>query len=263
MTCQRIWNGLTRMTISLRPYSVKRCKAPMVAALLALGLSACAPAMAPQGINDPFEKQNRATHALNLKLDTYILRPVANNATRILPDEVFIGASNVADNLGLPGVVANDLLQAKIGPAVHNTLRFAVNSTLGLGGLFDPATKMGATAKHTDFGETLSVWGVGEGAYVELPAYGPSTQRDTVGTVVDLVFDPLRLFIPKEKRWVGTVAQIAARIGDRGRYSETVDSILYDSADGYAQARLLYLQNRRHTLGQTTAESDFEDPYAQ
>ena len=184
MTCQRIWNGLTRMTISLRPYCVKRCKAPMVAALLALGLSACAPAMAPQGINDPFEKQNRATHALNLKLDTYILRPVANNATRILPDEVFIGASNVADNLGLPGVVANDLLQAKIGPAVHNTLRFAVNSTLGLGGLFDPAAKMGATAKHTDFGETLSVWGVGEGAYVELPAYGPSTQRDTVGTVV-------------------------------------------------------------------------------
>jgi phospholipid-binding lipoprotein MlaA len=73
----------------------------------------------------------------------------------------------------------------------------------------------------------------------------------------------MRLFIPKDKRWVSTFAQIAARIGDRGRYSETVDSILYDSADGYAQARLLYLENRRHTLGQTTAESEFEDPYAQ
>ena len=251
------------MTIYLHPRRLMRQKAPIFAALLALGLSACAPAVPPTGINDPFEKQNRATHALNLKLDTYILRPLANKATHILPEPVFIGASNVANNIGLPGVVANDLLQAKLGPAVHNTLRFALNTTIGLGGLFDPATKMGAAAKETDFGETLSVWGVSEGAYIELPAYGPSTQRDAVGTVVDLVFDPLQLFIPKDKRWIGTFAQIAARIGDRGRYSETADSILYDSADGYAQARLLYLENRRHTLGQTTAESEFEDPYAQ
>jgi phospholipid-binding lipoprotein MlaA len=81
--------------------------------------------------------------------------------------------------------------------------------------------------------------------------------------MVDLVFDPTRLLIPKDKLWVNTFAQVAARIGDRGRYSETVDSILYDSADSYAQARLLYLENRRHTLGQTTTESEFEDPYAQ
>jgi phospholipid-binding lipoprotein MlaA len=138
-----------------------------------------------------------------------------------------------------------------------------VNSTIGIAGLFDPASKMGAAVKETDFGETLNIWGMGEGAYVELPLYGPSTQRDAVGTVVDIVFDPTRLIIPKEKRWIDTFAQIAARIGDRGRYSETVDSILYDSADGYAQARLLYLENRRHALGQTTAESEFEDPYAQ
>ena len=251
------------MTSFTPPCRPNRRNALMSAVLLALGLSACAPGMAPQGINDPYEKQNRATHALNLKLDTYILRPVATKATRIVPAPVFRGASNFADNIGLPGVVANDLLQGKLGPAVHNTLRFAVNTTIGLGGLFDPATKMGAVAKETDFGETLSVWGVGEGAYVELPAYGPSTERDALGTVVDVVFDPMRLFIPKDKRWVNTFAQIAARIGDRGRYSETFDSILYDSADGYAQARLLYLENRRHTLGQTTAESEFEDPYAQ
>jgi phospholipid-binding lipoprotein MlaA len=235
----------------------------MFAALVAVALSACAPAVAPQGIYDPFETQNRATHDLNLKLDTYIVRPLANKATRILPDPVVQGLSNFAGNLELPGMVANNLLQAKVGPALQNTLRFAVNSTVGIGGLFDPATKMGAIAKDTDFGETLSVWGVGEGAYVELPFYGPSTQRDAVGTIMDVVFDPARLFIPKEKRWVNTFAQIAARIGDRGRYSETIDSILYDSADGYAQARLFYLENRRHNLGQTTAESEFEDPYAQ
>lgn len=235
----------------------------MVAALLALGLSACAPAVAPQGISDPFEKQNRATHALNLKLDTYVVRPLANKATRVLPDPVFRGVNNFAGNLDLPGIVVNDLMQAKIGPALQNTLRFAINTTVGIGGLFDPATQMGADVKATDFGETLSIWGLQEGAYVELPFYGPSTQRDALGTVVDLVLDPTRLFFPKDKLWVTSAAQIAARIGDRGRYSETVDSILYDSADGYAQARLLYLENRRHTLGQTTAESEFEDPYAQ
>ncbi len=240
-----------------------RRKGLMVAAVLALGLQACAPAVAPQGINDPFEKQNRATHALNLKLDTYIVRPLANKATRVLPEPVVQGVSNFAGNLDLPGMVANDLLQAKFGAALQNTLRFALNSTIGIGGLFDPATKLGAAAKDTDFGETLSVWGMAEGAYVELPFYGPSTQRDAVGTVVDVIFDPTRLLIPKDHRWVTTAAQIAARIGDRGRYSETVDSILYDSADGYAQARLLYLENRRHNLGQTTADSEFEDPYAQ
>ena len=251
------------MTINFYPSRLNRHKFTIFIALLTLGLSACAPAVPTRGINDPYEKQNRVTHAFNLKLDTYVVRPVANKATRLLPDQVFIGASHFADNLGLPGVVANDLLQAKIGAALHNTLRFAVNTTIGVGGLFDPATKMGAGAKATDFGETLSVWGMGEGAYVELPVYGPSTQRDAVGTAVDVVFDPMRLVIPKDKRWISAFAQIAARIGDRGRYSETVDSILYDSADGYAQARLLYLENRRHTLGQTTDESEFEDPYAQ
>jgi phospholipid-binding lipoprotein MlaA len=251
------------MTIFMRSLRLVWPKTPLVAALVALGLSACAPAIAPQGINDPFEKQNRATHALNLKLDTYVVRPLANKATRVLPEPVVQGVSNFAGNLDLPGIVANDLLQAKVGAALQNTLRFAVNSTIGIGGVFDPATPLGAAAKETDFGETLSVWGVAEGAYVELPVYGPSTQRDAVGTVVDVVLDPTRLLIPKNKRWVSSVAQITARIGDRGRYSETIDSILYDSADGYAQARLLYLENRRHNLGQTTADSEFEDPYAQ
>lgn len=235
----------------------------ILAALLALGLQACAPAVPPDGINDPHEKENRATHELNLKLDTYVVRPLASKATRILPAPVLTGVSNFAQNLDLPGMVVNDMLQGKIGPAAHNTLRFAVNSTVGLAGLFDPATGMGAPVKETDFGETLSVWGVTEGDYLELPSYGPSTQRDALGKVVDIVMDPTRLILPKNQAWIDTTSQIAARIGDRGRYSDTVDSILYESADGYAQARLLYLEHRRHTLGVTTADSEFEDPYAQ
>ena len=113
----------------------------------------------------------------------------------------------------------------------------------------------------TDFGETLHVWGVEEGPYVELPFVGPSTSRDTLGMIVDLMIDPVSIFLPEPERYVGIASKMVAKVGDRARYSETVDSILYDSADSYAQARLLYLQNRRFELGQVGDDSSFEDPY--
>ena len=227
------------------------------------GLSACGPGPAPQGITDPYEKENRATHDLNLALDKNVIRPIARSANKIIPKPVVQGVTNFASNLDLPGEVVNDLLQLRPGKAVHNTLRFAINSTIGIGGLFDPATPMGAPEKPTDFGETLAVWGVGEGEYLELPLYGPSTRRDALGKVVDIGLDPMRVLIPKNKAWIDTFAQVFAKIGDRGRYSDTYDSILYESADSYAQARLLYLEHRRHALGQATTDSEFEDPYAQ
>ncbi len=227
-----------------------------------VGLMSCGPAPTQNGISDPYEKQNRSIHALNVTLDKAIVRPVATGVDKVLPTPVEIGVTNFSDNLELPGRVVNDLLQAKLGMAVQNTLRFAVNSTIGLGGIMDPATKMGAPGKATDFGETLHVWGVSEGNYIELPVLGPSTERDLLGKVVDIGLDPLKLIIKKPAH-LGLMATIAAKISDRGRYSETIDSILYDSADGYAQARLLYLEHRRYNLGQAPSESTFEDPYAQ
>jgi phospholipid-binding lipoprotein MlaA len=241
------------MAQSVTQFSFRLAQIAAVAAIL--GLAACGPGPAPQGINDPFEKENRSTHQLNLALDKNVIRPIARSATKIVPKPVVQGISNFASNLDLPGEVINDVLQLRLGKAAHNTLRFAVNSTIGIGGLFDPATPMGAPEKPTDFGETLAVWGVGEGEYLELPLYGPSTRRDALGKVVDVVIDPVRLFIPKNKLWINSFAQVFAKIGDRGRYSETYDSILYDSADSYAQARLLYLEHRRHDLGQVTTDS--------
>ena len=228
-----------------------------------VGLSACGPRAVTPGINDPFEAENRQTHALNLALDKNVIRPIARSANKVVPQPMVQGISNFAGNLDLPGMVVNDLLQLRPGRAVHNTLRFAINSTIGIGGLFDPAASMGAPEKSTDFGETLAVWGVEEGEYLELPLLGPSTRRDALGKVVDIGLDPMRLVIPKDKAWIDTFAQVFAKIGDRGRYSETFDSILYDSADGYAQARLLYLEKRHHDLGLTTTDTEFEDPYAQ
>ena len=232
-----------------------------IAAVL-LAVSACS-APAPSGIHDPLEGVNRGVHGFNTVVDKNVIRPLATGASKVVPEPVSRGVGNFADNIALPGMVVNDLLQLKVTDAIQNSTRFLVNTTVGLGGLLDVATPAGAPELTTDFGETLHVWGFGEGFYVELPVLGPSTSRDAVGEVVDYVMDPLKLVVPADRIWVKTAAKAYSKLDKRGRYSETVDSILYDSADGYAQARLLYLQNRRYELGQAAAETDFEDPYAQ
>ncbi len=230
--------------------------------LVLLAVSACS-APPASGINDPYEGFNRKVHGFNTAVDKNVIRPLASGASRVVPEPVSRGVSHFAANVALPGMVVNDILQLNIGDAAHNTLRFLVNTTVGIGGLWDAAAAGGAPPRPTDFGQTLHVWGMAEGPYTELPLLGPSTARDALGDVVDYAMNPLKFLVPKNKLWIGTAAKVYSKLDKRGRYSETVDSILYDSADGYAQARLLYLQNRRYDLGETTSESDFEDPYAQ
>ena len=219
--------------------------------------------------NDPDEARNREIHDFNRGVDRALLRPTANTYSTILPEPIERGVSNFAQNLDAPGDVVNNVLQGRPGPALENTLRFAINSTIGIGGLFDPATALGVAGDPTDFGETLHVWGAPEGQYAEVPFMGPTTSRDLVGTIVDVALNPVRLVLPTPESYYATGAKVASRLGDRARYSETFDSVLYDSADSYAQARLLYLQNRRFALGQADkgagAVDDpyFEDPYAE
>ncbi len=230
----------------------------------AFGLSACGPAPVPQGFADPHEANNRQTHEINRAIDRTVLRPLSGGYGTSIPAPVKQGVQNFAQNLDAPGDVVNNLLQGRPGPALQNTLRFALNTTIGIGGLFDPATAMGVAGKPTDFGETLHVWGAGEGDYIEVLLLGPTTERDLFGAVVDLGLNPLRYVLPADQANVPTIAKFASRLGDRARYSETVDSVLYDSADSYAQARLSYLQNRRYELGQTagdTGDEAFVDPY--
>ena len=229
--------------------------------LVMLSLAACGPAPAPSGINDPREAQNREVHELNKSIDRALVNP-ASNAYGEIPGPLRQGVQNFAGNLDLPGDVVNGLLQGRPKNALDSTLRFVINSTVGLAGLFDPAKAIGISGKTTDFGETLHVWGFAEGAYGELPLIGPSTTRDTTGRIVDAALNPLRLLLPSKEASVATFASTASRLGDRYKFGNTVDSILYDSADSYAQERLLYLQNRRFELGQTTNEDEqFFDPY--
>lgn len=221
-------------------------------------LAACAGPDVASGIYDPLETRNREIHEGNRKLDKHLVGPAADIYGTGIPEPVRVGVNHFASNLGEPGTVVNDILQFKLGSALHNTARFILNSTVGVGGIFDPATNMGLESRPSDFGETLHVWGLKEGAYRELPLLGPSTTRDTVGMAVDFFLDPVGLIIQTPERYVTTLASGASRIGDRYRFDDTVDSILYDSADSYAQARLLYLENRRFQLGQGHNEIDDE-----
>lgn len=238
------------------------CARLLVPCLAAAALLAgCAAPQPPSEPYDPREQDNRGIHEFNKSLDRALVDPAAETYGSIVPEPVRIGIGNFAGNLELPGEVVNSLLQGRVGAAAGNTLRFAINSTVGLGGLLDPARKIGVEGRRTDFGETLHVWGAGEGAYVELPFLGPSTSRDTMGKVVDVFLDPFRLVLPTAEANAVTAVGAFSTLGDRYRFGNTIESVLYDSADSYAQARLLYLQNRRFELGQTAAEDDFFDPY--
>lgn len=234
-------------------------------AVALVALAACTPAPPGGGMNDPFEATNRSVHEFNKDVDRAVLRP-AGQAAAALPEAIRIPIVNFSNNADLPGAVLNNVLQGNVGGAVQNTMRFIINSTVGVLGLADPAGAIGLTEVETDFGETLAVWGVPEGAYVELPVLGPSTERDAVGTIVDFVIDPIdgvglnRLGHGVMGRY-DTTSWVAEQIIDRGVFGGTVDSILYESADSYAQTRLLYLQNRRFELGETGGDG-YLDPYA-
>lgn len=243
-------------------------RVPMRHLLAGLGLLLLAACAAPQPgaeINDPYEVQNRAVHADNKALDQALFGGGGKKGVvPTIPKPIATGFINVAHNLSAPSNVVNGILQGRTDTVVANTFRFLLNSTLGIGGLFDPATAIGIASDDTDFGETLHVWGVGEGAYLEVPVLGPSTERDLVGKVVNLGLNPTNFVLPSPESIYASGIGLGARVGDRQRYSDAVESILYGSADSYAQARLLYLQNRRFELGQEEQTYDpYGDPYAQ
>lgn len=228
-------------------------------------LAGCASAPAGSEFNDPYEAQNRKVHAVNKAIDrTLFGSPDRRGLVPTLPAPVSRGLSNAASNMAAPSNMVNGILQGKPERVVTNLFRFLLNTTIGVGGIFDPATGLGVKKDDTDFGETLHVWGVGEGPYLEVPLLGPSTERDFAGTVVDAVMNPLNFTLQSPGSYYAAGIRVGARVGDRQRYADTVESILYESADSYAQSRVLYLQNRRFSLGEEEKTYDpYGDPFAQ
>ena len=242
-------------------FVVKRIAGRFAVLGLALALSACAQAPAPEGVFDPNEAGNRRTFAFNQNLDRAVLSPASTAYGEGLPPGVRRGVSNFSDNASLPGTVVNKLLQGELEDAVHNAIRFGFNSTVGLLGIFDVATDIGLEERDTDFGETLHRWGFAEGRYVVLPVFGPSTERDAAGIAVDFVLNPLSYVVPSPESNVLPVANVVSRLGDRYEFGGTVDAVLHEGEDPYASARLFYLDARRYELGVEVAEDDLYDLY--
>ncbi|MDP7667867.1 MAG: VacJ family lipoprotein [Rhodospirillales bacterium] len=198
------------------------------------------------GVGDPLEPLNRVIFKFNELFRGFILGPATEIYSIFIPPPVRTAIGNVLANLRTPIVLANDVLQGRPGAAWQTTQRFAINSTLGIGGIVDRAAKMGIEAHDEDFGQTMGVWGVGEGFYLVLPLFGPSNPRDAVGKhVVDGYFDPLDMWLDNTNRDAAVWARTS--VGGVDTYSGVVDEldqIRKTSIDFYAALRSMYRQKR-------------------
>jgi phospholipid-binding lipoprotein MlaA len=200
------------------------------------------------GANDPYESFNRQVFDFNQKVDKAVIKPAAEAYTG-LPEPARDGIHNFLTNLDLPITFANDVLQGEAERGSETFLRFTINSTFGVAGLFDVATTNFKMPYHEeDFGQTLAVWGVNEGPYLMLPVFGPSNPRDASGRVVDIAFDPMTYVDLREKFWWGAGRTVLEGIDLRARNLDTLDAIERQSIDLYASLRSLYRQNRNNEI---------------
>ncbi|MDD2869464.1 VacJ family lipoprotein [Neomegalonema sp.] len=247
-------------------------KAAIVLAATA-GLTACASGGArTEGataagdglIADPFEPANRAVHGFNKAADRFALRPAAQVYDAATPALVKHLAGNAVGHLAVPAQAVQGVLRGDLRSAATSVGRFAVNTVVGAGGLLDPATEVGLPAQPEDFGRTLASWGVGEGPYVELPLLGPSTARDAVGRLGGVALDPVSWAAPAaHAEWVPPAASVTGAVDWRAQNMATVDTALYGSADSYAIAKSVWLQQRRALIagGDPTAAPSAPDIY--
>ena len=233
---------------------ISRAPTPLIAALaVSLFATGCAtvPGQDRLAQRDPLEKFNRGVWGVNRAADKVVIRPVTMVYRAVAPKPVRSGVSNFFSNVSEPWSFVNNLLQGKPKRAVRNLGRFVVNTTLGIGGLFDVASKEGIQAAPEDFGQTLAKWGVNGGPYLVLPLLGPSTLRDGVGSGVAFAADPVNVGIRESN--VSNTATLAYRavqvIDTRSQIIDVGgDAFLNSSLDAYATARSAYLQRRRAAI---------------
>jgi len=218
-------------------------------AAMALTLSACATTGTDRlAERDPWEGFNRGVWAVNRGADKVIAKPATQVYRAVTPKPARDGVRNFFANVGEPWSFINNVLQGKVDRAVRNLGRFVVNTTVGIGGLFDHATRVGIRTAPEDFGQTLAIWGANGGPYVMLPLLGPSTLRDGVGTGLGVLGDPYSVCtrecgLPKG---VPTGLMVGRIISARNELIETgADNFLESSLDPYAAARSAFLQRRR------------------
>jgi phospholipid-binding lipoprotein MlaA len=196
-----------------------------------------------------------------MALDTLVFQPVAATYRFVLPIEVRDSVRNAVRNLRAPLILINDVLQGEMKRAETTLVRFLVNSTLGVLGLFDVAADMGYPYHDEDFGQTLGAHGMGEGFYLVLPVLGPSNPRDGIGILVDFYLDPLTYAAEAADIEDFLLARtVAEGIDKRARNLDTIEDLKRDSIDFYARVRSLYRQSRTNDINNGEAPEDTPTP---
>ena len=222
-------------------------------------------------VKDCFESVNRGVFAFNQALDKLVVEPLARGY-RYLPSPIRSGTSNFLNNLSLVVTVPNNFLQGDFILAGKNTARFAVNSTIGILGLFDPASKMGLNDyEKEDYGQTLGSWGVGEGCYLVLPVLGPSTVRDATASLMNYVGGDAwyNITVDEDTHYVSDFDYYASvgtsGVDFRAKNLESFSNLEKNSIDFYASVKSLYLQNRKMKIlnsdqvTETLDDSDWDE----
>jgi phospholipid-binding lipoprotein MlaA len=212
-----------------------------------------------------FEGFSRVMFKFNQGLDGAIFEPVAKGY-RKFPIPIRRGTSNVLSNLSNLMTIPNNLLQGEIKQAGQNTIRFVVNTTLGILGIFDPASGLGfASLEKEDYGQTFGKWGVGPGCYVVLPVLGPSTVRDTFGSFVNVIGgDPwYNASANGNNHYLSdsdyVITKVLGGIDFRAKNLESLDNLEKNSMDFYASIRSLYLQDRQQKISNSNTVTDTQD----
>jgi phospholipid-binding lipoprotein MlaA len=231
------------------------------ALLAALSLAAAVPASAADPtVNDPWEGMNRAIFGFNEGVDRWFLEPVATGYDFVMPDPVQDAVKRFFRNAGFPVVFVNDLLQGKPVAAAQDLGRFLLNTTAGVGGLFDAAAEAGLPQNDEDFGQTLGVWGVPPGPYLVLPLLGPSSPRDTGGLAVDSATLVYPFFLP----WFVNLASTSVNIVNRrSLLLETIREERKAAFDFYVAVRNAHVQRREDQVNdhEATPEESDDDLY--
>ena len=222
---------------------------------------------------DPWEPMNRSFFAFNETVDDYVLDPVATAWNFVIPEFAQTGLANFFDNLRMPTIFANDLLQGKPKAAAYDVMRLLYNSVFGLAGFIDIATMVDIPKSDEDFGQTLGVWGVPSGPYLMMPLLGPFTIRSGTGRIVDATASSYAYFVPFWTNVVGlnqlettgaSIGQYALELlNTRAMFDEELEASRADAFDYYVFVRNAYLQNRRAKVLDRTDQTadDDEDLY--
>jgi phospholipid-binding lipoprotein MlaA len=197
---------------------------------------------------DPWEGFNRGLFGVHKTIDEAVLEPVARGYRAITPAPVRGGVRNVLRNLRGPVIFTNDVLQGEFNRAGTTAGRFVINTTIGIAGIFDPATSMGLERHDEDFGQTLAVWGVNSGPYIFVPLMGPSTVRDSAGQLIDVVFDPLTWAEFDDVDTVRAARTVIAGVAERESLIEQIDALESGALDDYVAYRSGYQLARESAI---------------